>query len=56
MAEAVYLVRHGQTESSRAPGLLRALDVALTEEGREQARRAAQQLADAGIDAVSRAR
>ena len=52
MAEAVYLVRHGQTESSARLAYSGRSDVALTGEGREQARRAAEQLADKSIDAV----
>ena len=52
MAEAVYLVRHGQTASSARLAYSGRSDVALTPEGREQARRAARRLADAGIDAV----
>ena len=52
MAQALYLVRHGQTESSARLAYSGRSDIALTSEGREQARRAAEQLADAGIDAV----
>ena len=52
MAQALYLVRHGQTESSARLAYSGRSDIALTTEGREQARRAAEQLADAGIDAV----
>ncbi len=52
MAEAVYLVRHGQTESSARLAYSGRSDVPLTAEGREQAGRAAQQLAGADIDAV----
>ena len=48
----MYLVRHGQTESSARKAYSGRSDVALTDEGREQARRAAEQLAGAGIDAV----
>jgi len=51
-ARAVTLVRHGQTERSARSAYSGRLDVPLTEAGREQARRAAQQLAGAGIDAV----
>jgi broad specificity phosphatase PhoE len=52
MAHALYLVRHGQTESSARLAYSGRADVALTTEGREQARRAAARLAGAGIDAV----
>jgi broad specificity phosphatase PhoE len=52
MADAVYLVRHGQTDSSARLAYSGRSDVALTATGREQARRAAAQLANAGIDAV----
>jgi broad specificity phosphatase PhoE len=52
MARALYLVRHGQTESSARRAYSGRSDVALTSAGREQARRAARQLAGAGIDAV----
>ncbi|MEY2441967.1 MAG: 2,3-bisphosphoglycerate-dependent phosphoglycerate mutase [bacterium] len=51
-ARALYLVRHGQTESSARMAYSGRSDIALTAEGREQARRAAEQLAGAGIDAV----
>ncbi|MEA2220183.1 MAG: hypothetical protein QOJ35_2809 [Solirubrobacteraceae bacterium] len=52
MAETVHLVRHGQTASSARKAYSGRGDVALTAEGREQARRVAQRLAGAGIDAV----
>ena len=52
MARVVTLVRHGQTERSAGHVYSGRLDVALTATGREQARRTAQQLAGAGIDAV----
>jgi broad specificity phosphatase PhoE len=52
MARALYLVRHGQTESSARMAYSGRADIALTAAGREQALRAAEQLADAGIDAV----
>lgn len=52
MAGAVYLVRHGQTASSARKAYSGRSDVALTDLGRQQARDAAAQLADAGIDAV----
>lgn len=53
MARALYLVRHGQTESSARMAYSGRSDIALTDEGRAQARRAAQRLADiGGIDAV----
>src|SRR5918997_5179435 len=51
-AQAVTLVRHGQTERSAKSAYSGRLDVPLTQTGREQAQRAAQQLTDAGIDAV----
>lgn len=52
MAGTVLLVRHGQTESSLRHAYCGRADVALTPEGREQARRVARQLAGSGIDAV----
>ncbi|MGI8728693.1 MAG: histidine phosphatase family protein [Solirubrobacteraceae bacterium] len=52
MADAVYLVRHGQTASSARSAYSGRSDVALTELGREQARDAAARLAGEGIDAV----
>jgi probable phosphoglycerate mutase len=52
VARAVTLVRHGQTERSAAGMYSGRLDVELTALGREQARRTAQALASAGIDAV----
>ena len=53
MARALYLVRHGQTESSARLAYSGRSDVALTPEGREQAQRAARRLArTGGIDAV----
>jgi len=53
MARAVTLVRHGQTELSRRKAYSGRLDVALTAEGREQARRCAARLAgDDAIDAI----
>jgi probable phosphoglycerate mutase len=51
-ARAVTLVRHGQTERSAKSAYSGRLDVPLTQAGREQARRVAQQLIGAGIDAV----
>ena len=51
-ARTVYLVRHGQTESSARLAYSGRSDVALTEHGREQARQAAAQLADAGVDGI----
>jgi broad specificity phosphatase PhoE len=51
-AETVYLVRHGQTESSARKAYSGRSDVALTDDGREQARAAAATLADKGIDGV----
>jgi broad specificity phosphatase PhoE len=52
MARTLYLVRHGQTESSARLAYSGRSDIPLTAEGLEQARRAAAQLAEAGIDAV----
>src|SRR4051812_12012133 len=53
MAHTVTLVRHGQTERSKIKAYSGRLDIALTEEGREQARRCAARLAcDATIDAI----
>jgi ribonuclease H / adenosylcobalamin/alpha-ribazole phosphatase len=52
MAHTVTLIRHGQTERSKRKAYSGRLDVPLTDEGREQARRCAAALAGAGIDAV----
>lgn len=52
MAHTVTLVRHGQTERSKIRAYSGQLDVALTGEGREQARRAAARLAGSDIDAI----
>jgi probable phosphoglycerate mutase len=52
VASTLYLVRHGQTESSKRKAYSGRSDVALTAEGREQARDAAAKLAGAGIDGV----
>lgn len=52
MARRVTLVRHGQTERSRIGAYSGRLDIALTDLGREQARRTAEALARAGVDAV----
>ncbi len=52
MARAVTLVRHGQTERSITSTYSGRLDIELTAAGREQAQATAQQLAQAGIDAV----
>lgn len=52
MARRVTLVRHGQTERSAVGAYSGRLDIPLTEFGREQARQVAQQLANAGVDAV----
>ena len=52
MARLVTLVRHGQTECSARLAYSGRLDIPLTETGRQQALRAAQQLAGADIDAV----
>jgi broad specificity phosphatase PhoE len=52
-AQTVTLVRHGQTERSKIKAYSGRLDVALTAEGREQARRCAARLASDGtIDAI----
>ncbi|MGH2919538.1 MAG: histidine phosphatase family protein [Solirubrobacteraceae bacterium] len=51
-ARRLYIVRHGQTESSARKAYSGRADVALTAEGREQARAAGEQLAGAGVDAV----
>jgi broad specificity phosphatase PhoE len=52
MARTLFLVRHGQTESSLRLAYSGHSDVALTPAGSEQARRVAAQLAEAGIDGV----
>ena len=52
MASRLYIVRHGQTESSQRKAYSGRSDIALTEQGREQARAAAAQLQDAGVDGV----
>lgn len=52
MARVVTLVRHGQTERSITSTYSGRLDIPLTDAGREQAQATAQQLAQAGIDAV----
>ncbi|MEY2517015.1 MAG: 2,3-bisphosphoglycerate-dependent phosphoglycerate mutase [bacterium] len=52
MASTLYLVRHGQTESSKRLAYSGRSDVALTGDGREQARSVAAKLAGAGIDGV----
>lgn len=51
-AHTVTLVRHGQTERSKVKAYSGRLDIPLTAAGREQARRCAASLADAGIDAI----
>jgi len=51
-ARRITLVRHGQTARSVLSIYSGRLDIALTDAGREQARRTAERLADAGIDAV----
>ncbi len=52
MAHTLTLVRHGQTASSARSAYSGQSDIPLTELGREQAVRAAEQLGGAGIDAV----
>ncbi len=52
MASTLYLVRHGQTESSKRLAYSGRSDVALTAEGREQAREAAAKLAGSGVDGI----
>ena len=52
MAGRITLVRHGQTERSARAAYSGQLDIPLTSLGREQARRCAEQLAGAGVDAV----
>ncbi|HUR87239.1 MAG TPA: histidine phosphatase family protein [Solirubrobacteraceae bacterium] len=52
MAHTVTLVRHGQTERSARKAYSGQLDIPLTDTGREQARRCAELLADAGIDGI----
>jgi len=52
MASVAYLVRHGQTASSKRKAYSGRSDVALTELGREQARAVAQRLAELGVDAI----
>jgi probable phosphoglycerate mutase len=52
MARTLYLVRHGQTESSKRRAYSGRSDVPLTARGREQAREAARQLAGAGVGAI----
>ena len=49
MARAVYLVRHGQTDSSARLAYSGRADVKLTALGHEQARHAGQRLAEARI-------
>jgi broad specificity phosphatase PhoE len=51
-ARRLYIVRHGETESSVRMAYSGRSDVALTPAGHEQARSAGEQLASAGIDAV----
>src|SRR4051794_25579935 len=53
MAHTVTLVRHGQTQRSKVKAYSGRLDIPLTGEGREQARRCAARLASAStIDAI----
>lgn len=51
-ARRLYLVRHGETERSARHLYSGQADVPLTEEGREQARRAGERLASAGVDVI----
>lgn len=51
-ARRLYLVRHGETERSARHLYSGQADVPLTEEGRQQARRAGERLVPAGIDAI----
>ncbi len=51
-ARRLYLVRHGETERSARHLYSGQADVPLTEEGREQARRAGERLAGAGVDVI----
>ena len=48
----MYLVRHGETESSAGHVYSGRAEVPLTDRGREQARQAGARLAGAGVDAV----
>ena len=48
----VYLVRHGETEYSARHAYSGQAEIALTQTGREQARRVGERLAGAGVDAV----
>ena len=48
----VYLVRHGQTESSAKHAYSGQADIPLTELGRRQAREAGEQLRGAGVDRI----
>ena len=52
MASVAYLVRHGQTASSMRKAYSGRSDIALTGLGRKQARAAAAQLAELGVDAI----
>ncbi|MDX6690998.1 MAG: 2,3-bisphosphoglycerate-dependent phosphoglycerate mutase [Solirubrobacteraceae bacterium] len=51
-ARRLYIVRHGQTESSMRMIYSGQTDVALTETGRSQARNAGEQLSGIGVDAI----
>ena len=51
-AGRLYLVRHGKTQLSARGAYSGRRDAALTGEGREQARRVAERLRGAGVDAV----
>lgn len=48
----LYVVRHGQTQWNREDRVLGRTDLPLTEEGREQARRLAENLKDTPIDVI----
>jgi probable phosphoglycerate mutase len=52
MASELWIVRHGETEWSKAGKHTSRTDVPLTEHGREQARRAAEALAGVGFSLV----
>lgn len=51
MAERIYLIRHGETDSNAAR-IVQTPETPLSERGREQARRVGERLAAVGIDAI----